>query len=138
MKAIYKQFEITYKFCDVVTGVWKDDNIEHNHYEIIIKNTKLNKEASFNFYGSHHDYLNNKIELTEYDLLNAFHNIVSEAHEGYFYDFREFCSSFGYDEDSREAERIYKACGKQYDKLSKIGLIDEDDYINIINDEEIQ
>ncbi len=56
-------------------------------------------------------------------------NIVSEAHEGYFYDFSEFCGSLGYDEDSREAERIYKACGKEYDKLSKIGLTDEDDYV---------
>ncbi len=138
MKAVYNQFEIISKFCDVVTGVWKDDKLNHNHYKIIVKNTKLNKKASFDFYGSHNDWQNNKIELTEYDLLNAFHNIVSEAHEGYFYDFSEFCGSLGYDEDSREAERIYKACGKEYDKLSKIGLTDEDDYINIINDEKIQ
>jgi len=44
----------------------------------------------------------------------------------------------GYDSDSREAERIYKACGKEYNKLSKIGLSNEDDLINIINDENLQ
>lgn len=34
--------------------------------------------------------------------------------------FEDFCQCFGYDEDSREAERIYNACRDVLDKLLKL------------------
>jgi hypothetical protein len=34
--------------------------------------------------------------------------------------FENFCSEFGYDEDSRAAERIYFACQNEYSQLAKI------------------
>lgn len=34
--------------------------------------------------------------------------------------FEDFCSDFGYDEDSRTAERIYFAVQKEYNELSRI------------------
>ena len=33
--------------------------------------------------------------------------------------FEDWASEFGYDEDSRKAERIFKACGKQAIKLKR-------------------
>jgi hypothetical protein len=36
------------------------------------------------------------------------------------YTFEEFCSELGYDTDSRTAEKIYKKCKKQLEKLNKI------------------
>ena len=39
--------------------------------------------------------------------------------------FEEFCSDFGYDEDSREAERIFHACQEQTAKLKKIFSVKE-------------
>lgn len=34
--------------------------------------------------------------------------------------FKDFCSNFGYDEDSRRAERIYRACMNEYEDLRKM------------------
>lgn len=34
--------------------------------------------------------------------------------------FMDFCKDFGYDEDSRTAERIYKGVQKEWDKVSKM------------------
>jgi hypothetical protein len=34
--------------------------------------------------------------------------------------FSEFCSEFGYDEDSRKAEKLFMACGEQSAKLRRI------------------
>ncbi len=35
------------------------------------------------------------------------------------YTFEEFCSNFGYDTDSRKAEKIYKACARMNKKLKQ-------------------
>ena len=45
----------------------------------------------------------------------------------------DFCVNFGYDEDSRKAYRIFKACKKSLKKAGKIG-IDEDMACEIMND----
>jgi hypothetical protein len=34
--------------------------------------------------------------------------------------FEDFCSDFGYDEDSRKAEKIYKAVCKEYENICKL------------------
>lgn len=108
MKATYKNFEISATLCEDSprTNVWKNDNLWHNHFKVKIKNLETGKRMSTDYYGSHSDYQNGKIELDEQDLLNAFHNIVSDGHSGAFYDFESFCGEFGYDEDSRTAEKV--------------------------------
>jgi hypothetical protein len=40
--------------------------------------------------------------------------------------FEDFCGDFGYDTDSREAKKIYKGCIKQWRKLVKLGLDQEE------------
>ncbi len=41
-------------------------------------------------------------------------------------DFEEFCGDYGYDTDSRKAERVFKGCTESWRKLSKLCLdIDE-------------
>jgi hypothetical protein len=35
-------------------------------------------------------------------------------------DFEDFANEFGYDTDSRKAEKIYKACGKEAERLKKL------------------
>jgi hypothetical protein len=44
--------------------------------------------------------------------------IVSESIQ--LEDFKDFCESFGYDEDSRKAYRIYKKCVRQSEKIHKL------------------
>ena len=39
--------------------------------------------------------------------------------------FEDFCSDFGYDEDSRTAERIYKAVCKEFENMSRLFSEDE-------------
>lgn len=50
-----------------------------------------------------------------------------------YYGFSNFCSEFGYDEDSRKAYKIFKACKKSLKKAEKIG-IDENMACDIMND----
>ena len=56
---------------------------------------------------------------TEYDILNAFDCFIDDAISGDM-SFSEFCGEFGYDEDSRTAEKTWKACKRAYDKLTRI------------------
>lgn len=57
---------------------------------------------------------------TAYDVLTCL-----EKYE--YQDFEDFCSAYGYDLDSRKAEKIYKACVKEFAKVCKLW-----------NDEEIE
>jgi len=41
-------------------------------------------------------------------------------------DFADFCGEFGYDTDSRKAEGIYRACGRQAANLKR--MLGEDAY----------
>ena len=49
----------------------------------------------------------------EYDILACLTKYDPET-------FEDFCSEFGYDEDSRSAEQIYLACVKEYKQLTRI------------------
>ncbi len=83
--------------------------------------SKDGKRASFLYHGSHQDWQNQKTELSEKDLLNALYCFVSDAESGEE-PFEDFCANFGYDEDSRTAERIYKACKKSAEKLQRLNF----------------
>jgi hypothetical protein len=48
--------------------------------------------------------------------------------------FEEWCSSLGYDSDSRKAERIYNVCQKQAEKLK--GFLGEDLYNKLLYETE--
>lgn len=47
--------------------------------------------------------------------------------------FEDFCSDYGYDEDSRTAERIYFAAQKEYTQLARLFTPDEMDELAEIN-----
>lgn len=47
--------------------------------------------------------------------------------------FEDFCSEYGYDEDSRTAERIYFAVQKEYTQLTRLFTPDEMDELAEIN-----
>lgn len=49
------------------------------------------------------------------------------------YTFEDFCSSYGYDEDSRTAERIYFACQKEYCGLRRIFTPEQMEMLQEIN-----
>ncbi len=109
----------------------KKDNTLHNRFKVTIS-TPLGR-ATFDFYGSHYDYVNGIVEMGESELKHALYCFVSDACSAKN-SFEDFCSEFGYDEDSRKAEKIYKACEKslsQYDRLCEADIYD---IVNELND----
>ena len=139
MKTIYnfKKYSVTAKL--KAEGVQfpfdTKGSYRHNKFSVSVKNTSTGKRISFDFYGSENDYINGIVELSEGDLKQAFYCLISDSLSA-VNDFEEFCSEFGYDEDSRTAERVYKGCQKQYDKAMRLVEAESElyDLINELND----
>ena len=70
--------------------------------------------------------------MNDDDLKNALECVISDALSG-IYSFDEFCSEFGYDEDSRSAERMHKACEDTYKRIVALGICEPEMY-EIVND----
>lgn len=105
----------------------------HNKYDVSVTNAETGNKTSFDFYDSTHNYNNAVTEIKGEDLLNAFQCFISDAIAG-DYSFEDFCSEFGYDTDSRSAEKVYKECIKSMNKAKNV--IDEDlyDFSNELNE----
>ena len=69
---------------------------------------------SFDYFDSINNYLKGVTELRAYDALTC---CSSELHCPDT--FEDFCSEFGYDEDSRKDEKTFRALKKFSDKLQK-------------------
>lgn len=137
MKTTFNQYTITAKL--KAQGVQfpfeANGSYTHNKFSISVKNTSTGQRVSFDYYGSEHDYTHNIKEMNEGDLKQAFYCLISDSVSS-IDGFENFCSEFGYDSDSRTAERIFKACEKQYNKAIK--LVDNEtdlyDLANELND----
>lgn len=99
----------------------KNDNY-HNHKVSVTHNKR---KLTFDFWGS----IMNPELRSDQDNINAFQCFVSDALSAKE-SFEYFCSEFGYDTDSRKAERIYKACEKHLRKLERVFTGDIYDLIN--------
>ena len=94
-----------------------------NIYKVKIK--RENKSFSFNFWQS--IYATSKGEKpTNYDILSCLQKYDVGS-------FDDFCSEFGYDEDSRKAEKTYNAVCKEYDNVCKIWSEEEIELLQEIN-----
>lgn len=113
MKITIDNFKITSRFTGMHAALWDDTNF--NHHSIFVTNAENQKTTSFSFWGSR---MHPEIE-TEYDLGNAFYCFVEDAIAG-MQTFGDFCADFGYDTDSRKAERTWKACKRSAEKLQWI------------------
>lgn len=115
MKATFKNFEVSAVYTGSKAAEWGNGRENWNHHRIAVKNTDTGARTSFDFWASVAEP-----ELrTEYDILNAFYCFVSDAISGDM-DFSEFCGEFGYDEDSRTAEKTWKACKRSSEKMKRI------------------
>lgn len=90
------------------TNVW-GDNLAHFQFRVNLANK--NGRTWFAFTDSHDNWRKGIDSLDESGVKNALYYFLSD---GSCYssciDFADFCASFGYDEDSRKAFKIYKAC----------------------------
>lgn len=73
------------------------------------------KRTSFDFWGS----LNDPQIKTDSENMFALYCFLSDSISGKE-SFEDFCSEFGYDEDSRSAERTHRACEKSCDKAERL------------------
>jgi cellulose biosynthesis protein BcsQ len=127
-KATFKQFEVKASYKGTKKTDWSSDNF--NNHMVTVTNTETEQKITFEFWASIANPELNK----EYDILNAFYCFVSDAVSG-SESFNEFCSNLGYDEDSRTAEKIYKKCKKQLEKLNKIYDGDIYDLVNKLSEQ---
>lgn len=115
MKTTFKNFEIISEYTGNKKADWGGNQENWNHHNIIVKNKETKKQTSFDFWAS----IMNPELSTDYDLKNSFYCFVSDAISG-TYTFEEFCGEFGYDTDSRKAEKTWKSCQKSSVKLKRI------------------
>lgn len=127
MKANFKQFEIN----TVYHGdkCWSYDSRNYNNYVVTVKNKENGKKTRFEFWCS---IMRPEFE-SEYDVLNAFYCFVSDALDS-LYSFDEFCGEFGYDTDSRKAEKVYRACKRAYAKFERVSGFSDDEMYDFINE----
>jgi hypothetical protein len=87
-----------------------DENRQCNHFVVTFQ--KAGKKMSFDFFDSINNFEKGVTELRAYDALTCC------SSELYCPDtFEEFCSEYGYDEDSRSAEKTFRALSKMSKKL---------------------
>jgi hypothetical protein len=102
---------------------------QQNYHNHLVTVTHNKKRYSFDFWGS---MMNPEI-ANEQENVFAFYCSLSDAISAKE-SFEEFCSNFGYNEDSRTAERIYKACEKTLSKVERVFSCDIYDLINEISE----
>jgi hypothetical protein len=94
-------------------------------YNNVFAVTVTNGEGSetFDFHISIHDTEKGKKALTDEDHISAFYCFLGDAIAG-GQSFEEFCSDMGYDENSRAAEKIWKACQEATQKTDTLSIGD--------------
>ena len=87
-----------------------DDTECRDIYHVTLK--RGNEKFCFNFGQSIQDTCR-KIAPNAYDILACLQKYPVES-------FSDFCSDFGYNNDSRIAEKVYKAVCKEYENLCRL------------------
>jgi len=120
------------------------------------ENIKLSKSKSYDcgfsvkdvrpkmWAGYDEDLNNKKMTLKEFDkkriywLLYGIINDFSGYIEIDYYSFKDFCDCFGYEENNRKHEEIYKSCLKYYDAIQTLNLNQEqrEYFLNVVRAEE--
>jgi len=101
--------------CEKDNPYWDSSASQHNRVSVM--NCKTRKRCSFDFWGSIRD-------PNAEDGNGAIGAISCYASDGMAFrssiNLIDFCYNFGYDTDSRKAEKIYKACEKADKRLSRV------------------
>lgn len=104
--------------------LWAKDQNHGIHYSVKLSN----KNGSYTF--DYWDSIANKEKVIKrkpnaYDILTSVNPDDSQ-------DFAEFCANYGYDENSRTAEKTYNAVMEQSNNIRRLFSIDEIDALQYI------
>jgi len=127
METTFKGYRINATYLGNKASPWDEHN--YNNHRVTV--SKGGKRTSFEFWAS----IANPELRSPSDLREAFGCFLSDACAG-LQSFDDFCSDFGYDTDSRKAEKTYRACERAWEKAKRI-LGDDDvyDMSNALNDQ---
>jgi hypothetical protein len=121
MKTEYENLVITSASSREGKNVWKSEaaNFTYAKHKITVYNKDTKKRFSFDHW---HDF--NDIELSEEQLLEVFFDFIKDADDGGL-SYSDFCETWGYDSNAREAYKSFTACVKCWQKCERIGISQE-------------
>ena len=128
----YKNFKITANLQCAEINKALGDNEPRNKYFVYVTNTETSAKTRFTFWDSLQN-TKNGVVLNDNELLTAFYFFVSDSMAG-AKSFHDFCSDFGYNEDSRNAEHVYKACKRSYNAFIRVSGLDDSDMYDFANE----
>jgi hypothetical protein len=102
----------SFKLSNTKVLSWKDNSSPVNHFIATFKRGK--DKCSFDFFDSQNNYVKGVKTLDAYSVLTCCSSEINCPET-----FEDFCSEFGYEEDSRKAEKTFRALKKFSDKLNK-------------------
>ena len=106
----------------------KNDRTLHNKFRCTIYNPETKAKMGLTWYGSHNDFMTGKDEIDKDIALSIVYAAASDAScYDCTRDFEDFCSEFGYSDDSIRALRIYKGCKRISEGWARVsnGLTEE-------------
>ena len=92
-------------------------NTEMDKWKVIISNVYGNAQSFDYFTGKGHRKYNSPVTP---HIAGVLYSLLLDAEAVNYSSFEEWADCFGYDTDSRKAERIYHACRENGEKLNKI------------------
>jgi ATP:corrinoid adenosyltransferase len=98
-----------------------DDKVSRDIYQITLSNSRGKMTVKFG-----QSIANQGQAPTPYDVLTCLTKYDPE-------DFEWFCSNYGYDTDSRSAEKIYKAVCKEWQQVDRLFSSEELELLQEIN-----
>lgn len=101
-----------------------DDKENRDIYKVKIKRGR--RSFTVEFGQSLNNSMKNRVRPTYYDILACLQKYDIGS-------FDDFCSNFGYDTDSRRAERTYKAVCKEYNNMARLFNDEELEILALIN-----
>lgn len=114
------------KFIGDEAAKFNKDN--YNKHKVRIRHN--NHTLTFNYWGS---IMNPEITTNEENIF-ALYCFLSDAVSGKM-SFEDFCEEFGYDTDSRKAERTHKQCEAAEKKYNRVFEADIYDLLNELQEE---
>lgn len=120
-----KETNTTFKAEFLKNGLHFDDDTPRDIYKITLKRKEKGIYWVFNF-GQSINNSDGKTKPNSYDILASLTSYNPDS-------FEEFCSSYGYDEDSRKAERIYNRVVKEWNNIKNIWSEEEIEKLQEIN-----
>lgn len=95
------------------------DSKSNHHYRFEIRVSYNGKRCYFRYATSYNDWRNGKETLDESDYMNALNCVLSDSYAAQD-TFKDFCSEFGYSDDSIKALKTYKECKRNAERVNKL------------------